>query len=192
VIIEIKDVSKTVSGKAVLNGFNLNIEDEHTYVITGDSGCGKTTLMRLILKLDTPDKGRVGLLGDYKYPFINAGVVFQDDTLVDSLDAITNCAMVSKKIFRETVAEELLKFLPEDLIFVQVEKLSKPQRRIVEIVRACCIPSDVLIMDEPFEGIDRETKKKLISYIRDKQGKGSLTIMTRDTKDLEFARIVRL
>ena len=191
-IIEINGVSKAFGEKKVLDNFSLNIEDEHTYVITGAEGCGKTTLMRLILKLDTPDSGKVGLLGDYKYPYINAGVVFQDDRLVESLDAITNISMVSKKIFRQTVAEELLKFLPEDRIFIPVRNLSQKERRIVEIIRACAIPSDVLIMDEPFAGIDRETKLKLIPYIRDKQGKGSLTIFTRDTRNLDFARIVTI
>ncbi len=191
-IIEIKEVSKAYGENKVLDNFSLNIEDEHSYVITGKEGCGKTTLMRLILKLETPDTGKVGLLGDYKYPFINAGVVFQDDRLVESLNAITNVTMVSKKIFRETVAEELLKFLPEEALTVPVKKLSESQRRIVQIIRACAIPSDVLIMDEPFLGIDRETKLKLIPYIRNAQGKGSLTIFTRDTTDLDFARIITL
>ncbi|WP_051196775.1 ATP-binding cassette domain-containing protein [Butyrivibrio sp. XBB1001] len=191
-IIEIKDVSKNYGEKKVLENFSLNIEDEHSYVITGSEGCGKTTLMRLILKLDQPDSGKVGLLGDYKYPFINAGVVFQEDRLVESLDAVTNIVMVSNKIFRQTVAEELLKFLPEDRLFIPVRRLTPMERRVVAIIRALAIPSDVLIMDEPFAGIDRNMKLKLIPYIRDKQGKGSLTIFTRDTTDLEFARIVSL
>ena len=191
-IIEIKEVSKAFGEKKVLDNFSLNIEDEHSYVITGDEGCGKTTLMRLILKLDTPDAGRVGLLGDYKYPYINAGVVFQDDRLVESLNAVDNVVMVSKKIFRQTVAEELLKFLPQERLTIPVRKLTPQERRTVQIIRACAIPSDVLIMDEPFYGIDRETKLKLIPYIRDKQGKGSLTIFTKDTQDLDFARIVNL
>ena len=148
--------------------------------------------MRLILKLDQPDSGKVGLLGDYKYPFINAGVVFQEDRLVESLDAVTNIVMVSNKIFRQTVAEELLKFLPEDRLFIPVRRLTPMERRVVAIIRALAIPSDVLIMDEPFAGIDRDMKLKLIPYIRDKQGKGSLTIFSRDTTDLEFARIVSL
>lgn len=191
-IIEIKDVCKSFDGKKVLDNFSLNIEDEHSYVITGGADSGKTTLMRLILGLDVPDSGRIGLLGDYKYPYINAGVVFEEDRLVESLDALTNITMVSKKIFRETVAEELLKFLPEEALRGPVRKLTARERRVVAIIRALSIPSDVLIMDEPFKGLDRETKLKLIPYIRDKQGKGSLTIFTRDTEDLEFARVVKL
>lgn len=191
-IIEIKDVSKSYGEKKVLENFSLNIEDEHSYVITGPEGSGKTTLMRLILKLDQVDSGKVGLLGDYKYPFINAGVVFQEDRLVESLDAVSNIVMVSKKIFRQTVAEELCMFLPEDRIFVPARELTSQERRIVAIIRALAIPSDVLIMDEPFAGIDRDMKLKLIPHIRDKQGKGSLTIFTRDPQDLDFARIVKL
>ena len=191
-IIEVKEVSKSFGGKKVLDNFSLNIESEHAYVVTGAEGCGKTTLVRIILGLDDPDSGKVGLLGDYKYPYIVSGTVFQDDRMVESLNAIDNCFMVSNKLFRETVTEELLKLLPEEAIVKPVKELTKGQRRMVAIARACCIPNDVLIMDEPFTGIDPETRKKLIAYIRDKQGKGSLTIMTRDTTDLDFARIVEL
>ncbi len=191
-IIEVKDVSKRFDGKQVLKDFNLNIEDEHVYVITGEKGCGKTTLLRLILGLDKPDSGKVGLLGDYKYPYINAGVVFQEDRLCEGFSAVTNCAMVSKKVFKQTVREELCKLLPENLVDIPVRQLSKAQRRMVCIARACCIPSDVLVMDEPFEGLDSDDRKKAISFIRDKMGSGSLVIASKDTTDLEFARIITL
>ena len=79
--IEVKDVCKSFDGKEILKDFNLNIESEHSYIITGPSGCGKTTLLRLVLGLDKPDGGSVKLLGDYKYPFINSGTVFQEDRL---------------------------------------------------------------------------------------------------------------
>lgn len=187
-IIEVDGVSKSFGDKKVLDGFSLNIESEHSYVITGDKGCGKTTLFRIILGLEKPDSGRVGLLGDYKYPYICAGAVFQNDRLCEGYDAVTNVAMVSKKIFRETVTEELLKFLSQDDIYRPVRELTAAKRRIVAIVRACCIPNDVLIMDEPFTGIDDDTRKKLISFIRDKQGSGPLVIFAADTTDLNFAR----
>ena len=191
-IIEIKDVSKSYGEKKVLENFSLNIEDEHSYVITGPEGSGKTTLMRLILKLDQVDSGKVGLLGDYKYPFINAGVVFQEDRLVESLDAVSNIVMVSKKIFRQTVAEELCMFLPEDRIFVPARELTSQERRIVAIIRALAIPSDVLIMDEPFTGLDDKAREAAIAYIRDKQGTGPLVITTHDTKGIEFGRLIAL
>ena len=190
--IEVKDVSKSFDGKEVLKDFNLNIEEEHSYIITGPSGCGKTTLLRLILGLETPDKGTVKLLGDYKYPFINSGTVFQEDRLCEEYDAVTNVTMVSKKVFKETVTQELLQLLPEDAIYKPVKELSGGQRRRVAIVRACAIPSDILIMDEPFTGLDDESRKKAIAYIRDKQGSGALVITTHDTTGLDFGRVIQL
>ena len=191
-IIEVKDVSKAYGEKKVLDGFNLNIEDEHSYIITGGSGSGKTTLLRLVLGLEKPDSGKVGLLGDYKYPYINAGVVFQEDRLCEGFSAVTNCAMVSKKVFKQTVREELLKLLPEDKVDIPVKNLSSAERRMVCIARACCIPSDVLVMDEPFKGLNPSEKEKAISFIRDKQGSGSLVIASEDTTGLDFGRIITL
>ena len=191
-IIEVKEVSKSYGGKKVLDNFSLNIESEHAYVVTGDAGCGKTTLVRIILGLENPDSGNVGLLGDYKYPYIVSGTVFQDDRMVESLNAIDNCFMVSNKLFRETVTEELLKLLPEEAIVKPVKELTKGQRRMVAIARACCIPNDVLIMDEPFDGLSEDERNKAINFVRDKQGSGPLFITARDTHGLEFARIINL
>jgi NitT/TauT family transport system ATP-binding protein len=192
VIIEISNVSKAFNGKQVLKDFNLNIEDEHSYMITGPSGCGKTTLLRLVLGLEKPDSGTVKLLGDYKYPFINSGTVFQEDRLCEDFDAVTNVTMISKKVFRKTAIEELKRLLPEDLIYKPVKELSGGERRRVAIVRACSVPSDVLIMDEPFTGLDSDSRQKAIEYIRDKQGSGPLVITTHDMTGLEFGRKIVL
>ena len=191
-IIEISNVSKAFNGKQVLKDFNLNIEDEHSYMITGPSGCGKTTLLRLVLGLEKPDSGTVKLLGDYKYPFINSGTVFQEDRLCEDFDTVTNVTMISKKVFRKTAIEELKRLLPEDLIYKPVKELSGGERRRVAIVRACSVPSDVLIMDEPFTGLDSDSRQKAIEYIRDKQGSGPLVITTHDMTGLEFGRKIVL
>lgn len=190
--IEVKDVTKSYDGKVVLEDFSLNIESEHSYIITGPSGCGKTTLLRLILGLEKPDAGTVKLLGDYKYPFINSGTVFQEDRLCEEYDAVTNVTMVSRKVFKETVTEELLKLLPEDVIHKPVKELSGGQKRRVAIVRACAIPSDILIMDEPFTGLDDESRERCIEYIRCKQGSGPLVLTTHDTRGLGFGRVIQM
>ncbi len=190
--IEVKDVCKSFDGKEILKDFNLNIESEHSYIITGPSGCGKTTLLRLVLGLDKPDSGSVKLLGDYKYPFINSGTVFQEDRLCEDFDAVTNVTMVSRKVYKETVTQDLLRLLPSEAIHKPVKELSGGQRRRVAIVRACAIPSDVLIMDEPFTGLDDEARRVAIDYIREKQGSGPLVLTTHDTRGLEFGRIIQM
>ena len=190
--IEVKDLKKSYDGRMVLNNFSLNIEEEHSYIITGPSGCGKTTLLRLILGLEVPDEGTVKLLGDYKYPYINSGTVFQEDRLCEDQDAVTNVTMVSRKVFKETVTQELLQLLPEEAIHKPVKELSGGQKRRVAIVRACAIPSDILIMDEPFTGLDDESRERCIEYIRHKQGSGALVLTTHDTRGLNFGRIIQM
>ncbi len=188
--IEIKDVSKSFDGRQVLKDFSLNIEEEHSYIITGPSGCGKTTLLRLILRLEEPDAGHVKLLGDYKYPFINSGTVFQEDRLCDGFDAVTNVTMVNRRVYRENAISELKKLLPEDELHKSVRELSGGQRRRVAIARALAVPSDILIMDEPFTGLDELSRRNAISFIREKQGTRPLVITTHDTSGLEFGRII--
>ncbi|MCR5670769.1 MAG: ABC transporter ATP-binding protein [Butyrivibrio sp.] len=190
--IEVKDVTKKFGSESVLENFSLNIESDHTYIVTGPSGCGKTTLIRLILGLDKPDEGTIKLLGDYKYPYICSGTVFQEDRLCEDFDAVTNVCLVSKKVFHQTAREELLKLLPPEALDKPVRELSGGQKRRVSIVRACLIPSDLFIMDEPFAGLDSESRKKAIDYIRDKQGTRPLLITTHDTEGLEFGRTVKL
>ncbi len=191
-IIEVKDVSKAYDGRQVLDNFNLNIESEHSYIITGPSGCGKTTLIRIILGLEKTDNGSVGLLGDYKYPYICSGTVFQEDRLCEDFTAVENVALVSPRIFKETAREELLKLLPEEALDKPVRELSGGQRRKVSIVRACCIPNDVLIMDEPFAGLDEDSRRKAIEFIRDKQGSGPLVITSHSGEGLDFGRVISL
>ena len=126
-IIEVKNVSKSYGDKKVLEDFSLNIESEHAYVVTGGEGSGKTTLVRIILGLEDPDKGKVGLLGDYKYPYIVSGTVFQDDRMVMSLNAVDNVYMVSNKLFRETVAEELKMIFLQPNCFMTSRSVKVPE-----------------------------------------------------------------
>ena len=82
--------------------------------------------------------------------------------------------------------------MPEEAIYKPVKELAKGQRRMVAIARACCIPNDVLIMDEPFDGLSEDERNTAIKFVRDKQGSGPLFITARDTHGLEFARIIEL
>ena len=79
--IEVLDVCKSYNGKTVLDKVCMNISSDSLIAVTGDHGCGKTTLIRILAGLETPDSGQVNLLGDYKYAWINAGTVFQEDRL---------------------------------------------------------------------------------------------------------------
>ncbi len=190
--IDLENICKSYGDLKVLENFNLEIENDHSYVITGDSGKGKTTLIRILLDLEKPDSGRVHLMGDYKYPYLNAGVVFQEDRLCEDISAVQNVVIVNKKNSVKVAEEELKKLLPGDCIYKPVRELSGGMKRRVAIVRACSIPSDMLILDEPFTGLDQENKEKAIEYIRQKQGRNPLLITAHDAEGLEFCREIKL
>ena len=190
--IDMDNICKSFGDLKVLDHFNLEIENDHSYVITGESGKGKTTLVRILLGLETPDEGKVHLMGDYKYPYINAGVVFQEDRLCEDYNAIQNVVMVNSKNSAAVARQELLKLLPEDCLTKPVRELSGGMKRRVAIVRACSIPSDMLIMDEPFAGLDKENRIRATEYIREKQGRNPLLITSHDAIGFEFCSEVAI
>lgn len=186
--IQLENICKSVSGQQILKDINWQIASEDCWLLTGPSGSGKTMLLRLILGLEKPDSGSVNLLGDYKYANVNAGVVFQEDRLCEQFSAVENVAMVNERLSETVAAEELSRFLPQDRQTVPVCELNETERRLVVMIRACIIPSDILLLDEPFRGMDSDLRSRAITYIRDKAGYKGIVFVQRDESGLEFCR----
>lgn len=186
--IEVKDVYKSMLGEEVLKGVSWEIGDDDCWLLTGPEDSGKTLLLRIILGLEKPDRGSVNLLGDYKYSSVNAGVVFQEDRLCEQFSAVENVAMVNRRLSENVASQELSKFLKDDQLRVPVRSLDPVTRRLVVMIRASIIPSDILLMDEPFRGMDPDLRSKCISYIRDKAGHKAIVFAQRTNEGLEFCR----
>lgn len=122
--IEAEHIYKSYSGKPILQDFSLDVSSDSSYVLTGESGVGKTTFLRILLGLEKPDAGRVRLLGDYKYSRVNAGVVFQEDRLCEGFSAVENVAMVNRRLSERIAREELEKLLSADQLDKPVYELS--------------------------------------------------------------------
>lgn len=190
--IEVVSISKAYDGKTVLKDFSILISDESAYAVTGPDGSGKTTLLKLILGMIKPDSGQINLLGDYKYDRVNAGVVFEEDRLCENFSAVENVAMVNAKLSARVAREELEKLLPADVLDLPVRRLSPVMRRKVCIVRACIIPSDVLVLDEPFEGLSAEERDQAIRYIREAAAKTPIVISAKSGEGLGFCKTVQM
>lgn len=147
----LKDISKGYNGAEVINKLSLEIKTGEHIAIMGHSGAGKTTLTRLIIGIEQPDGGSIELPGSPSF-----AAVFQEDRLVESISAIGN--LIIAGCDGEKAYEILRAFgFGDDLIFKPSRVLSGGEKRRCAIARALLYGGDIVIMDEPFKGIDAET-----------------------------------
>lgn len=155
-MIKLKNISVSFEGRRVLDKLSFDFPEKGLVLITGASGSGKTTLLNVILGLLKPDSGEVDLNG------AKLSVVFQEDRLVPTLTAIENVALVSNKGEAEKRLTQMKLSSATDLY---PSELSGGMKRRVAIARALAFPSNVLVLDEAFSGIDDPLAKKIIEQI---------------------------
>lgn len=162
-MVRLEKVCKSFEGKTVLRDFSAEFA-EGCWCLMAPSGAGKTTLLRLIGGLETPDAGRVEAPEGARF-----GVVFQEDRLCQGFSPIQNLRLVCP---RERAERLLAEILPLDCLGQPVRELSGGMRRRVAVARAMAAESDILLMDEPFTGLDPETRKTVMEFVlRHRQGR---------------------
>lgn len=200
--LQIRDLCKRFGDLAVLEHVNLELESGQIYCLMAPSGKGKTTLFRILMGLETADSGEIRIQNQNEEQIIRCGrnmqsgfartssraaemqkkirisAVFQEDRLCESFSAVDNVLMTAaSSMTREQVLEELRSLLPEESLNRPVFTLSGGQKRRAAICRALCAPSDLLILDEPFTGLDPATKSEVIKYLQ-KKSAGKLTLLS--------------
>ncbi len=191
--IELRNLSKNYDGSPVLKNVNKIIERTDTLIVLGKSGIGKTTLLRMIMGLEEPDSGTVTWeSGDQKRisgsGYIpKAGAVFQEDRLCEGFTMLENVCMVNPDISKKQAAEELMKLLPEEAVHKRVRELSGGMKRRTALVRAMIADTELLVMDEPFSGLDEGNKQMALEYIRQNKRDRILIITAHDMKELSVS-----
>ena len=166
--IELKNISKSYNGRNVIDDLSFTFEARKPVVIEGESGIGKTTLIRIITGLEKADAGKVLFEGAHET--CRFAPVFQEPRLIAGLDAVANVKLACPELSEDKITAELIKLIPQDEIHKKITELSGGTARRVEIVRAVLAPSDVIIMDEPLTGLDDDNAAAAVSYIRDNIG----------------------
>lgn len=186
-MLEAVNLQKSFDGKQVLSGFSVCFEDGGHYALMGPSGCGKTTLLNLLMGLQRPDGGEVRMPGGTKL-----SAVFQEDRLLKQMTAQANVALVSAASRNEIEALLMELGIDEESLLQPVGTYSGGMKRRVALCRALLAEFDVLFLDEPYKGLDVETRKRAMEIVeRYTQGK-TVVLVTHDREEAEGYQMISL
>ena len=181
-MIEIENLHKSFNNHKVLNGLNLKIERGKTTVIIGRSGCGKSILLKHIMGILKPERGRI-LIDNQDIAILNEkqlnslrlkmGMVFQSSALFDSLSvgdnvgfALIEHQQLSKSEISARVRESLAMVGLSGIEKLMPAELSGGMKKRVALARAVCIRPEIIIYDEPTTGVDPITADIINELIR--------------------------
>ena len=197
-MLELKQVTKKFGDMTILDHVDLTVEDGKILCIVGQSGGGKTTLLRCISGLEQIDSGQILVDGIAFDPYVNStndaviGVVFQEYNLFPHLTVLQNVMLAPMMVLKkdkkkmQTEAQELLQKLAlEDKGNLYPWQLSGGQKQRVAIARALAMKPRILCYDEPTSALDpglRDTVKEIILDL--KKDKITQIIVTHD---IDFA-----
>lgn len=186
-LVQVKNLNKSFGSNKVFDNLNMNFEKNKITVITGPSGCGKTTLLNIISGIEKPDSGEV------VSNFHSISYIFQEDRLLPDLTVYKNIEFVLKSTMTSVEMKPVIeKYI--DLVKLKEARdkypaqLSGGMKRRVAVARAFAYRSDLLLMDEPFKGLDDRLKKEIIDeFLRIyRQDKRTVIFVTHDMREAEI------
>lgn len=178
-MIEIKELTKAYGTKKVLDRLSLTIPEDGILCIMGQSGIGKTTLLNILMGLETADAGTITGLAHRRI-----SAVFQENRLLEQLSPVQNIRLTSPQLSREAILRDLSVILPEEALSRPVSTYSGGMKRRTAIARCMLAASDLLLMDEPFQGLDAENVRLLASYILERRNGRPLLLITHHEEEL--------
>ena len=178
--LEVKNLSKAYGDHVVLDGFSHTFPEGRVTAIEGRSGCGKTTLLRLIAALERPDAGTIAGV-----PEGGIGMVFQEDRLPPQLTAADCLRSVLRNAPERDgrIGEALAALGLDGDLGKPVREFSGGMRRRVALARALLFPSKLVLLDEPFKGLDADTRHAAIRFARPLLAGRTVLLVTHDPGD---------
>ena len=178
--IAISHLCKSYGEKRVLEDFSCRFPGGQISCLMAPSGYGKTTLMRILMGLERADSGRIdGLEGARICP------LFQEDRLCENLDAQANLRLVSPGLERGEAVRILADAGIDAPQGKKVAHFSGGMKRRVALLRALCAPGDLLLLDEPFKGLDADTRAQMIGLTLRLRAGRTLILVSHDSADAQ-------
>ena len=180
--INIENISFAYEDKIVFENYSQRFPIGETSVIMAPSGFGKTTLLYMIAGLISPTNGNINIpINNPKFSF-----AFQDLRLIESLNVKKNITLVNSNISTNDLDKCLEALAIKDLADKKVSALSGGEKSRVSIARALMADYDILLLDEPFNGLDDTTKDKVIKYIKEKTVHKTVLLVTHNNDEADY------
>lgn len=187
-MVQLKNITKTLNSKKVLNNINYTFEHGNVYGLCGPNGSGKTMLLRAISGLIVPDSGQIVIDGkilhkDISFPE-NCGLVIENMELLPRYNAFDNLKLLSK-IKNIASDEDISKTLDRvglnsNLI---VRKYSLGMKQRLNIAQAIFENQTIILLDEPTNALDSEGVDRIYNIIREEKIRGALIIIATHHKE---------
>lgn len=185
--IEIKNISKIFDNKLVLNNLNFNVSDGELLSILGKSGCGKTTLLKILIGIEKPSSGSIlknnKNITKYDIAKRGMGIVFQNYALFPNMTVLGNVSyalnnkLKDKKKANEQAMDIISMVNLDEHINKYPNELSGGQMQRVAIARTLALKPDVILFDEALSALDAENKIILRNKIKELNKKFNITMI---------------
>ena len=182
-MIRLLSVTAGYPGKTVLRDLTLSLPEQGAVAVMAPSGYGKTTLLRVLAGLLKPQSGTISGLENKKIAFL-----FQEDRLLSWFNAEKNVKIVSDT----EKAQFWLRAMEIDDPGQYPREMSGGMQRRVALARAMAFGGDVLLLDEPFKGLDDALRARIAAHIRDRFPLTMLSVHDQEEASLMGADILRL
>ena len=190
-IIEFRNIKKAYEDKVILDNFNLSITQGDFVTIVGSSGCGKTTIMKMINGLIEPTEGEIlinneNIIGKDMIQLrrnigyaIQGSVLFPHMTIDQNISYVPNLLNKSDKQRTKAAVSKWMQIvgLDEEMKERYPDELSGGQQQRVGIARALAASPEILLMDEPFGSVDEITRNQLQIELRRIYEKTKITVL---------------
>ena len=173
---KLKNISKAFGNKQVLNNFSYEFPKKGVVFVSGVSGVGKTTLFNIIAGLIKPDKGNIELEP--------VSYLFQEDRLLNHVSVLENVTCVNNDV--EFCSKILSKLGLGNELSSMPQTLSGGMKRRVAIARTLVYNADIVLLDEPFKGLDINTLQKTVEIIKELTTEKLLLIISHEDDEKYF------
>lgn len=174
--ITLENIAVCYGGKNVFENLNLTLHPGEKTAIFGKSGIGKTSLAGVVLGLVKPSAGTASIVG-------TCSRIFQENRLAEDFSAAVNIRRATGKSRREIYARLQAVGIDRQTAQKPIKEYSGGMKRRAAIVRRVIANSDILVADEPFTGIDRDTKRQCAKYINKNLKGRTLLLITHSPED---------